>query len=45
MGHFANLDVLVVTGGHVAVLVNRLRLFGIGDLCRDKHLICSYNFV
>lgn len=30
---------LVVTGGHVAVLLNRLRLFGIPELAEDKPVI------
>jgi hypothetical protein len=30
---------LVITGGHVAVLLNRLRLFGLGELSRGKHVI------
>jgi hypothetical protein len=30
---------LVITGGHVAVLLNRLRLFGMGELARDKCII------
>jgi hypothetical protein len=30
---------LLVAGGHVAVLLNRLRLFGIGSLARGKPLI------
>ena len=30
---------VVITGGNVAVLLNRLQLFGVGDLLRDKHLV------
>ena len=29
---------VIVTGGNVAVITNRLRLFGFGDLLRDRHL-------
>ncbi len=30
---------LVITGGHVAVLLNRLRLFGMKELARDKTIV------
>ena len=30
---------LMVAGGHVAVLLNRIRLFGLGDLCADKTVV------
>ncbi len=32
----ASCDAIAIAGGHVASLLNRLRLFGIGDLCRGK---------
>lgn len=35
----ANVGIVVITGGNVAVLVNRLRLFGLGDMLREKHLV------
>ena len=35
----AGADAVLVAGGHVAVLLNRLRLFGIGELVRGKPLI------
>jgi hypothetical protein len=34
-----HVDVLAIAGGHVAVLINRLRLFGIKELLRDHALI------
>jgi hypothetical protein len=32
-------DAVVVAGGHVAVLLNRLRLFGLGELLRQRPLV------
>jgi hypothetical protein len=32
----ADCDAVAIAGGHVATLVNRLRLFGLGDLVADK---------
>lgn len=32
-------DVLLIAGGHVAILVNRLRMFGLGDLIAQKPVI------
>jgi hypothetical protein len=30
---------VVITGGNVAILINRLRLFGLGSLLRDKNVV------
>jgi peptidase S51-like protein len=35
----AGADAVLVAGGHVAVLLNRLRLFGLGDLLRQRPLV------
>lgn len=36
------LEAIVIEGGHVAVLINRLRLFGVRDMLADKTVIaCS----
>lgn len=35
----ARVDGLAIAGGHVAVLVNRLRLFGVSDLAGDKPVL------
>ena len=35
----APLSTVVITGGNVAVLISRLRLMGMGELLRDKHLV------
>ena len=35
----AGADILAIAGGHVAVLLNRLRLFGISELVQDKVLV------
>lgn len=35
----ADSDVVLITGGNVAVLVNRLRLFGVKDMLRDKTIV------
>lgn len=36
---FAQVDTLIVTGGNLLVLLNRLRLFGLGDVLRKKHIV------
>lgn len=38
-GLLADVPAVVITGGHVAVLLNRLRLFGMRELLEDKTLI------
>ncbi len=35
----AGADVLVIAGGHIGVLLNRLRLFGVADQLEGKHVI------
>jgi peptidase E len=35
----ADADVLAVAGGHVIVLLNRLRLFDVAELCADKTIV------
>lgn len=35
----AECDIVLITGGNVIVLLNRLRLFGVDRLLSDKHLI------
>ena len=35
----ADSDVVLITGGNVAVLVNRLRLFGLKDMLHDKTIV------
>ena len=32
-------DGVIITGGNIAVLMNRLRLFGLADLLADRHII------
>ncbi|MCB9740005.1 MAG: Type 1 glutamine amidotransferase-like domain-containing protein [Deltaproteobacteria bacterium] len=35
----ARSEVVAIAGGHVGVLLNRLRLFGLGDAIGDRHVI------
>lgn len=35
----ANVDTVVITGGNVAVLLNRLYLFNLGQLLTEKHVV------
>ncbi len=35
----AECEALLITGGNVVIMMNRVRLFGISGLLRDKHLI------
>lgn len=35
----SQVDTVLITGGNIVVLINRLRLFGLGPLLRDKHLV------
>lgn len=34
---------VAIAGGHVAVLLNRLRMFGFGDLLTDDHLLIAWS--
>lgn len=35
----ASVDTVIITGGNLLVLLNRLRLFNLGDVLADKHIV------
>jgi hypothetical protein len=38
-GVLDNVETVVITGGNVAILINRLRLFGLGEMLKAKHVV------
>lgn len=36
---FSKVEAVIITGGNVVVLINRMRLFGLGALLQDKHIV------
>src|SRR5690606_41913723 len=34
-----NVETVVITGGNVAILINRLRLFGLGNMLKAKNVV------
>jgi len=36
---FARVDTVIITGGNLLVLLNRLRLFGLGEVLHRKHIV------
>ena len=38
-GILDSVETVVITGGNVAILINRLRLFGLADMLRAKHVV------
>ena len=35
----SSVDTVLITGGNIVVLLNRLRLFGLGAMLQDKHIV------